>query len=55
MVAKYARGRGKSRGKVTGGAGLDAQKGVIAGGLYAGIKVNAPKRAYLLAACSTPT
>jgi hypothetical protein len=36
-------------------AGLDAQLGVIAGGLYAGIKVNAPKGASLPAACRAST
>jgi hypothetical protein len=35
--------------------GLGARMGVIDGGLYAGIKANAPIRASLPAACSTST
>ena len=54
MAAKYAAGWGKARGKFV-PTGLSAHPGVIAGGCYSGIKVNAPGWAYLPAASSTST
>jgi hypothetical protein len=54
MAAKYAARLEKAR-EITAAAELGARTGVIYGGRYAAIKLNAAEWAPSPAACSTPT